>query len=129
MAAIRRGMMSEISTAVLKRVVIDPIVNGVKGFFGIHSPSTVMADGSNLVAGLLRGLAGNVSHIASTVFGGMPQALGAIVKKGILTVTQLPGKALSALVQGLRIDRSFLLRPVQQRLWRMRRSAARAKAR
>ena len=103
-SALIHGLMGGIAGAMsgiggwLKRVVIDPIVNGVKGFFGIHSPSTVMEGiGGNLVAGLLRGLAGNVSHIASTVFGGMPQALGAIVKKGILTVTQLPGKALSAL--------------------------------
>lgn len=103
-AALIHGLMAGISGAMsgiggwLKRVVIDPIVNGVKGFFGIHSPSTVMEGiGGNLVAGLLRGLAGNVSHIAATVFGGMPQALGAIVKKGFVTITQLPGKALSAL--------------------------------
>ena len=98
------GLMAGISGAMsgmggwLKRVVVDPIINGVKGFFGIHSPSTVMEGiGGNLVSGLLRGLAGNVSHIAATVFGGMPQALGAIVKKGFVTITQLPGKALSAL--------------------------------
>ena len=41
----------------IKEHIVDPVVNGVKDFFGIHSPSTVFAEiGENLVAGLLEGL-------------------------------------------------------------------------
>lgn len=41
----------------LKTNLVDPIVNGVKGLFGIHSPSTVFAEiGGFLIAGLLEGV-------------------------------------------------------------------------
>lgn len=40
----------------LKEHLVDPIVNGIKEMFGIHSPSTVMAEiGGYLVAGLMQG--------------------------------------------------------------------------
>lgn len=83
----------------LKSHVIDPIVNAVKHFFGIHSPSTVFAGiGGNLVAGLIKGLARhNGASIARRIFGDLPHALGHIVSKGLVAVTSLPGKALSAL--------------------------------
>ena len=42
----------------LKEHIVDPIVNGVKDLFGIHSPSTVMEEvGGNVAAGLLNGIA------------------------------------------------------------------------
>ena len=48
------------------------IVNGIKGFFGIKSPSTVMAGlGKNIISGLVQGLKnalGGVKDIAGTVF-------------------------------------------------------------
>jgi len=83
----------------VKGNIIDPVVSAVKGFFGIHSPSTVFHGiGLNLVAGLLRGLATTDGEaIAKTVFGSLPKALGSIVKKGLVTIESLPGKALSAL--------------------------------
>lgn len=83
----------------IKRNVIDPIVNSIKSFFGIHSPSTVMADiGGNLIAGLLHGLAvSNGGAIARKVFGDMPHALGKLVDKSIVSLSKLPKKALSAL--------------------------------
>lgn len=41
----------------LKRVIVDPIVNGIKSLFGIHSPSTVMAEiGKFLIQGLIKGI-------------------------------------------------------------------------
>jgi SLT domain-containing protein len=98
------GLMNGISGAMrgiggwLKRVVIDPIVNGVKGFFGIHSPSTVMAGiGGNLVAGLFKGLAHDAGGMVKMVFGGWPAALGGLISKGFTALTALPGKALSAI--------------------------------
>ncbi|SHI68543.1 phage tail tape measure protein [Streptomyces sp. 3214.6] len=83
----------------IKSNIIDPVVNAVKSFFGIHSPSTVFAEiGGHLVGGLFKGLATtNGTDIAKKVFGDMPSALGSIVKKGIVSVAGLPGKALNAL--------------------------------
>lgn len=79
--------------------VVNPVINAVKRFFGIKSPSTIFAGiGRNLIAGLLRGLA-TTSPIAiiKRIFGSMPAALAAIVNKGLVALTALPGKALSAL--------------------------------
>lgn len=83
----------------IKSNIIDPVVNAVKHFFGIHSPSTVFAEiGGHLVGGLLKGMATTSgTAIAKTVFGDLPHALGSIVKKGLVAITKLPGKALSAL--------------------------------
>lgn len=37
--------------------LVEPVVRAVKGFFGIHSPSTVFADiGENLIQGLINGI-------------------------------------------------------------------------
>ncbi|MGQ4513702.1 phage tail tape measure protein [Streptomyces sp. DW26H14] len=99
------GLKSGISGAIkgigtwVKSHIVDPVVNAVKHYFGIHSPSTVMAGlGGHLVAGLVKGLATtDGASIVSKVFGSMPKALGALVKKGLVHIEQLPGKALSAL--------------------------------
>ena len=48
----------------IKSNIVDPVVNAVKNFFGIHSPSTVFADiGDNLIAGLFNGISGAWSTI------------------------------------------------------------------
>lgn len=48
----------------IKTNIVDPVVNAVKNFFGIHSPSTVFADiGDNLIAGLFNGISGAWSTI------------------------------------------------------------------
>jgi hypothetical protein len=77
----------------------DPIIKAVKSFFGIKSPSTVMAGvGKNLILGLGKGLLSiSPLTVIKKVFGGMPQALGAMVDKGLATISSLPGKALKAL--------------------------------
>ncbi|MFI6249052.1 phage tail tape measure protein [Streptomyces sp. NPDC051016] len=99
------GLKSGISSGVsgigswLKKALVDPIVNAVKHYFGIHSPSKVFQSiGGHLVSGLMRGLSTtNGTSIAKTVFGSLPKALGALVKKGLVSVESLPSKALSAL--------------------------------
>jgi SLT domain-containing protein len=77
----------------------NKIINGVKNFFGIHSPSTVMAGiGLNLIRGLIVGMAShNPLDIAKKVFGGLPSALASMVNKGFIDIAKLSGKALNAL--------------------------------
>jgi hypothetical protein len=82
----------------LKGAVVDPIVRAVKGFFGIHSPSTVFEGiGSNLIGGLVRGVMHNAGAVVKTIFGGWPSALASVLGKGLASITSLPAKALSAL--------------------------------
>lgn len=48
----------------LKEHVLNPIVNGVKSLFGIHSPSTVMAElGGYVIEGFLNGIESLVSSV------------------------------------------------------------------
>lgn len=48
----------------LKEHVVDPFVNGFKRLFGIHSPSTVMAElGRYIMEGLLNGITGKFDDI------------------------------------------------------------------
>ena len=61
-----KGMLDKIASigTWLKEHIVDPIVNGVKELFGIHSPSTVFAEiGENLIAGLLQGISESWSGI------------------------------------------------------------------
>ncbi|WP_435270673.1 phage tail tape measure protein [Streptomyces sp. 1222.5] len=83
----------------IKKNMIDPIVGSVKSWFGIKSPSRVfMGIGGHLVSGLVKGMAKTSgTAIAKKVFGSLPKALARIVKKGLVSVSQLPGKALKAL--------------------------------
>lgn len=85
----------------VKTHIVDPVVNNVKHFFGIHSPSTVMAGiGSNLIAGLLKGIftsTHDLSHFIKNVFGGMPAALGHMIEKGLVDITKIPQRVLAKL--------------------------------
>jgi hypothetical protein len=83
----------------IKGAVVDPVVGAVKRFFGIKSPSRVfMSIGGHLVSGLIKGMARtNGTAIAHKVFGSMPKALASLVKKGLVSVASLPGRALKAL--------------------------------
>jgi len=102
---ILRGLKNGIVGAVkgignwIKRNLIDPIVNSVKSWFGIKSPSTVFAGiGGHLVGGLIKGMASTSgTAIAKRIFGDLPSALGHIVSKGLVSLAGLPGKALKAL--------------------------------
>ena len=77
------------------------IVGHIKSAFGISSPATVMIPiGQNIVGGIVRGMvstAGNIGAFIKTVFGGIPQALGAAVNKGFIDVSKLGGAAMKAL--------------------------------
>jgi hypothetical protein len=79
--------------------VVKPIIDAVKKFFGIHSPSTVFEGlGVNMIAGLLKGLSSGARlDIAKKIFGSVPNALAAMVSKGIIGIQGLPRKALDAL--------------------------------
>jgi hypothetical protein len=85
----------------IKTNVVDPIVGWVKHFFGIKSPSTVMAGiGSNLIQGLVKGLLSSgkdLTHFIKNIFGGVPQALGNFIEKGLVDITKIPGRILSKL--------------------------------
>jgi len=99
------GLIGGISTRMkgiggwLKSNVVDPMVRAVKTFFGIKSPSTVFAGiGGHLVGGLLKGMgSGMGAAVAKKVFGDMPSALRSIVGKGLISVSNLPKKAMDAL--------------------------------
>jgi hypothetical protein len=101
---LKSGMMSAISGigGWIKSQIVDPIVNAVKHFFGIHSPSTVMAGiGVNLVKGLFVGMVPGITGVGSligNVFGGFPAALAGLIGHGLIGVASLPGKALSAIM-------------------------------
>ncbi|MGW9024787.1 phage tail tape measure protein [Streptomyces sp. NPDC055722] len=83
----------------VKSNIVDPVVGAVKHFFGIKSPSRVfMSIGGHLVSGLMKGMSRTSgTAIAKKVFGSLPKALAAIAKKGLVSISALPGKALKAL--------------------------------
>jgi TP901 family phage tail tape measure protein len=93
------GALSDIGSWI-KGNVVDPIVNAVKGYFGISSPSKVFEGiGGHLMSGLFKGLSGsNWLDVSRKIFGGLPEALGAMVKKGLVSIADLPKKALNALM-------------------------------
>lgn len=81
------GLFKGISDALLgigtwlKTQLVDPIVNGIKEFLGIHSPSTVFAEiGMNLILGLLQGISetwGQIPAFFSTVLTALESTIGA----------------------------------------------------
>lgn len=79
--------------------LVQPIVKAVKKFFHISSPSKVMAGlGKSVIQGFLSGLFTKFPlDIAKTLFGSLPNALAAIVKKGLAVLTRLPVAAWHAL--------------------------------
>jgi SLT domain-containing protein/phage-related protein len=83
----------------IKGNIVDPIVKAVKGFFHISSPSQVMAGlGKSVGEGFITGIVkSNPLGIAKNIFGSIPNALGGLLNKGIVSLGSLPAKALSAL--------------------------------
>ena len=56
---------SENPEAWIKKHIVDPFVKWIKDLFGIHSPSTVMAEiGKFLMAGLIQGLDNSIGNLA-----------------------------------------------------------------
>lgn len=80
------GLFKGISDALLgigtwlKTQLVDPIVNDIKEFLGIHSPSTVFAEiGMNLILGLLQGISetwGQIPTFFSTVLTALESTIG-----------------------------------------------------
>ena len=105
--SIIQGMLNGIDSAMhgvgswLKSHVVDPIINAVKHFFGIHSPASVMVPvGANIMQGVIQGMltsGANLGSLVGQIFGGWPQALGSLVSKSLVDVAKLPSKALNAL--------------------------------
>ena len=99
------GMYNGITSALgnaanwVKVHIFDKIVGAIKGLFGIHSPSTVMAGlGSNMMQGVFAGfLSHNPTEFIKKVFGSLPNALGSLIGKGLVNIARLPAKALNAL--------------------------------
>lgn len=64
----------------LYRVIAEPIINGIKELFGIHSPSTVFSDiGGFLIEGLINGIKAGVGALVGlipSIFGGIASAIG-----------------------------------------------------
>ena len=68
------GILKGIGDAILgigtwiKEHIFQPFIDGFKSAFGIHSPSTVMAEqGGNIISGLLGGLTGAIGSVLSWV--------------------------------------------------------------
>lgn len=64
----------------LRSVIVDPIINGIKELFGIHSPSTVFAEiGRYLIEGLKNGIAKTIKGLVTAIpklFSGLVKAIG-----------------------------------------------------
>ncbi len=64
----------------LYRVIAEPIINGIKELFGIHSPSTVFAEiGGYLIEGLKNGIAKTIKGLVTAIpklFSGLVKAIG-----------------------------------------------------
>jgi len=101
---LKNGMVNAIRSigSWIKGNIVDPIIGAVKRFFGIKSPSTVMAEiGTNLTRGLFKGMVPGISgigNLVTSVFGGFPQALGGLLAHGLVGIAGLPGKALNAIM-------------------------------
>lgn len=65
--------------SVIKKYIVDPVVNAVKDFLGIHSPSTVFAEiGNNLIQGLFEGIS-NAWHTITDFFSNVLPNLGNVL--------------------------------------------------
>ena len=52
----------------IKQHIFDPFIDGFKNAFGIHSPSTVMAEqGGFIISGLLKGLKDNIGSVLTWI--------------------------------------------------------------
>lgn len=64
----------------IKSHIVDPFVEGFKSLFGIHSPSTVMAElGGYLIEGLKNGIAKTLKGLVTAIpklFSGLVKAIG-----------------------------------------------------
>jgi phage-related protein len=102
-----QGLLNGMKSAVtgigswIKGNIVDPIVNAVKHFFGIHSPAASMVPlGSSLIMGLIKGMltsAKDMGKFIGSIFGGWPEALAHLIEKSFVDIGKLPAKAIHAL--------------------------------
>lgn len=83
----------------LKNNITDPIVNGVKSLFGIHSPSTVFSDiGNYLMSGLKQGISDKIGSIVD-LFSGIKTTVSGVWDK-ITTATESAWGTIGSKVRG-----------------------------
>ncbi|MFL5995884.1 MAG: phage tail tape measure protein [Streptomyces sp.] len=93
----------------LKSHLVDPVINGVKSLFGIHSPSTVfMGIGRNLIAGLKSGIAGAVKGIGGWI---VDRIVSPVRSPFAHAGSWLPGRG-SAMVSGFKSGASSVGRTI-----------------
>lgn len=100
LAGLGRGMLDGVRAAGSWAASVGgKIVGAIKGYFGIKSPSTRMLGiGRNLITSVFKAMVDhNPVPIMGKIFGGMPEALGALADKGLIALKNLPKKALNAL--------------------------------
>ena len=89
----------------LYRVIAEPIINGIKELFGIHSPSTVFAEiGGYLIEGLKNGIAKDFTRRSMTaipkLFSGLVKAIGNVWTD----IKKKAGKAWDGITESLEIQ-------------------------
>lgn len=80
LAGIGRGIINGIGSVVsAAKTAASNILNSIKGFFGIHSPSTVMRDmvGGNIMKGWANGIRGGIHNTVGAMQSASRQVLGA----------------------------------------------------
>ena len=88
-AGLFQGMLAFAGKIVLwlKEHIVDPIVEGLRKLFGVHSPSTVMAEiGGYLVEGLFKGIADGAKNINKLLKSKVAQPIQKFFKDPIGTV-------------------------------------------
>lgn len=81
LAGIGQGIINGIGSVVsAARNAASNILNSIKGFFGIHSPSTVMRDmiGKNMMQGWANGIRGGIHNTVGAMQSASRQVYGAI---------------------------------------------------
>ena len=81
LAGIGNGIINGIGSVVsAAKTAASNILNSIKGFFGIHSPSTVMRDmvGGNMMQGWANGIRGGIHNTVGAMESASKQVYGAI---------------------------------------------------
>lgn len=85
----------------IKQHIFDPFINGFKNAFGIHSPSTVMAEqGGYIISGLLKGLKDNIGSVLTWI-GKIPGRVKDTLSDAKNWLVETGGNVLAGLKDGL----------------------------
>lgn len=100
------GLTEGLIKGVLQLIVRIPdifkkIIEGIKNYFGIHSPSTKMIEiGKMLLEGLKNGIVGKISNVVNTVKG-IPGKILDKFKSGFSSIGSIGKNLLSGLTNGI----------------------------